>query len=212
MTCIKIKICGITLQEDAKFISELGAWALGFIFVKNSPRYIKPDKAAKIIKTLPQNIEKIGVFANSSLDEIREISLKTGITKIQLHGDESKEFCLNIFNNLNIPVIKAIRVKNIDDILTIKDYKDIVFAVLLDSYSESQLGGTGKSFCWDIASKAKLFNIPIILAGGLNSDNIEEACLKVQPYALDISSGVEKYKGIKDHAKLKKIFSLIWSF
>lgn len=202
---IKIKICGITNQEDAQLAAQLGAWAAGFIFTANSPRYIEPDKAKTIIAALPANIEKIGVFVDSSLQEIQNIVLKTGITQIQLHGNESPEFCANV-NKLGIPIIKAVRVEKIDDISVIIEYKNIISAVLLDTYLETQLGGTGKSFDWNIAKKAKLYEIPVILAGGINSDNIAEAYLKVKPYAIDVSSGVEKNKGIKDHSKLRNLF------
>lgn len=202
----KIKICGITRREDALLAAKSGAWAAGFIFVKNSPRYIEPNKAAGIIKSL-DNIEKIGVFVDSSLDEIVDTVLKTGITQIQLHGNENREFCLDIINKLNLPVIKAFRVKNSADLLDIPEYKSIVSAILLDTYSETQHGGTGKIFDWNIAKEAKIYDIPVILAGGLNPDNITKSYQKVQPYALDISSGVERSKGIKDPEKIKKLFS-----
>jgi len=204
---LKIKICGITLLEDAILASKLGAWAIGFIFVKNSPRYVEPEKAAEIINNLPENLEKIGVFVNSSIEEIENICLETGITKIQLHGDESPEFCLNL-SKLNIAIIKAIRIKSENDLSVIPHYKDIVYAILLDTYADKEYGGTGKSFDWNIAMKARTYNIPIILAGGLNSSNIKET-LKLEPYAIDISTGVEKSKGIKDNQKMTEIFQII---
>ncbi|OGH97486.1 MAG: hypothetical protein A2104_07810 [Candidatus Melainabacteria bacterium GWF2_32_7] len=206
---VKIKICGITTLEDASLAAQLGAWAVGFIFYKKSPRYIEPDKAKLIIKELPDNIEKIGVFVDLPLDEIQDIALKTGITQIQLHGNESKDFCTEVVNKINLPVIKAIRVKDFVDLSSIPDYKNVVSAVLLDSYSKALFGGTGESFNWGIAKEAKTYNIPIILAGGINPDNIVSAYAEVQPYALDISSGIEEYKGIKDHNKLKELFSAI---
>jgi len=201
---MKIKICGITLIEDAILASKLGAWAVGFVFVKSSPRYIEPEKASKIINNLPENLEKVGVFVNSSAEEIKNIRKLTGITKIQLHGDETAEFCSEL-SELNIPVIKALRIKNENDLNVISQYEGKVFAVLLDAHSDTEYGGTGKSFDWNILLKAKSYNIPIILAGGINSSNIEEA-LKLKPYAIDISSGVEKNKGIKDHQKMTEIF------
>ncbi|MDD3014218.1 MAG: phosphoribosylanthranilate isomerase [Candidatus Gastranaerophilales bacterium] len=204
---MKIKICGITLLEDALLASKLGAWTVGFIFFKNSPRYIEPEKAAEIINNLPENLEKAGVFVNSSIEEIKSIHSKTGITIIQLHGDESAEFCSEL-SKLNIPIIKALRINNESDLSIIPRYKDKVFAILLDKYSDKEYGGTGKSFNWDIVLKAKTYNIPLILAGGLNSSNIEEA-VKLEPYAMDISSGVEKSKGIKDHQKMTELFQLI---
>ena len=202
---IKIKICGITKIEDALYAAELGAWAVGFIFVKNSPRYIEPVKASEIIKELPENIEKVGVFANLSYEEIKNTAITTGITAIQLHGDESAEFCSDLLK-LNIKIIKAIRIKDNTDLDMIKDYKEIISAILLDTYSDTEYGGTGKSFNWDIILNSKEHNLPLILAGGINLSNIDKAT-KLEPYAIDISSGVEKDKGIKDHQKMKNIFA-----
>ncbi|OGI21735.1 MAG: hypothetical protein A2287_05725 [Candidatus Melainabacteria bacterium RIFOXYA12_FULL_32_12] len=206
---VKIKICGITTLEDASLAAQLGAWAVGFIFYKKSPRYIEPDKAKLIIKELPDNIEKIGVFVDLPLDEIQDIALKTGITQIQLHGNESKDFCTEVVNKINLPVIKAIRIKDFTDLSSIPEYKNIVSAILLDSYSKNLFGGTGESFNWGIAKKAKTYNMPIIIAGGINPDNVANVYTEIQPYALDISSGIEEYKGIKDHNKLKKLFSAV---
>ena len=203
----KIKICGITTLEDALLVAELGAWAVGFIFVKSSPRYVEPEKAAEIIEALPENIEKIGVFVNPTIDEIQSIIHKVKLTKIQLHGNESKEFCTTLKNSTGLSIIKAIRVKEFDDLKIIQNYKETAVAILLDSYSPQEFGGTGKSFNWEIAVEAKKYGIPIILAGGVNQDNIKEAYSKLKPYAIDISSGVELKKGIKDHKKLKDLFN-----
>ena len=205
---IKIKICGITRKEDTLLAAELGAWAVGFIFVKNTPRYISPEKVAEIIKELPQNLIKIGVFADESIEEIKSIAIQTGITKIQLHGEESPDFCENLAKLTGKEIIKAIKVKSDEDLQLITQYKDKVSFVLLDSYCENQLGGTGKTFDWEIAKKAKEYGIPIILAGGLNPDNIKQAYEAVKPYAFDISSGVEISKGVKDNEKLRKLFTL----
>lgn len=207
---VKIKICGITRKQDALLAAELGAWAVGFIFVKNTPRYILPEKAAEIIKILPKSFIKIGIFADVSLEEIKNIALETGITKIQLHGDESPEFCENLAEITGKEIIKAIKVKSFEDLKFITLYKDKVSFVLLDSYCERQLGGTGKTFDWEIAKKAKEQEIPIILAGGLNPDNAKQAYEIVKPYALDISSGVEECKGVKDSEKLKELFSVFY--
>ena len=205
---IKIKVCGITRKEDALLAAELGAWAVGFIFVKNTPRYILSEKAAEIIKELPKELEKIGVFADASLEEIKNTVLETGSTKIQLHGDETPEFCEKLAEITGKEIIKAIKVKNFEDLEIIPQYKDKAVFILLDSYCENQLGGTGKTFDWELAKKAKEYGVPIILAGGLNPDNAKQAYEIVKPYSLDISSGVEEYKGVKDSEKLKKPFSV----
>ena len=207
---IKIKICGITGKEDALLAAKLGAWAVGFIFVKNTPRYISPEKAAEIIKNLPVNLVKTGVFANEAMDDIKTTVIEAGITKIQLHGDESPQFCKKLAEITGKEIIKAIKIKSIENLEIIPRYKDKVSFILLDSYCEEQLGGTGKVFDWKIAKKANEQGIPVILAGGLNSDNAKQAYEFVKPYALDISSGVEKDKGIKDVEKLKTLFSVFY--
>lgn len=202
-----IKICGLTNIKDAQLACELGAWATGFIFVEASPRFINAQQAAEIISALPDNVEKIGVFANSSIEAITKVAQIAKLTKIQLHGGESSEFCQDIKKQTGLEVIKAIRVKNKRDLGKIKDYKGKVFAILLDTYCEKELGGTGKIFDWDIAVEAKKYNVPIILAGGLNPQNIKQAKDKVSPFALDISSGIESEKGIKDPDKMVKLFN-----
>jgi len=204
---MKIKICGITRLEDALLSSKLGAWAVGFIFYKASLRYIEPQKAADIIKNIPAHVEKTGVFVNSSVEEITNVCVKTRITGIQLHGNETAEFCSELLK-LNIPLIKAIRVKNEEDLSIIPDYRGIVSAILLDTYSNKEYGGTGERFNWDIALKAKDYGVPVILAGGLNISNIKDAA-KLEVYALDVSSGVEISRGIKDSQKLTELFLLV---
>ncbi len=206
---IKIKICGITREEDAQYSIKLGAWALGFIFVKETPRYITNSNAKKIISTLPKNIEKIGVFADESIDSIEKTFHETGLTKIQLHGDESPEFCEKLSKTVDADIIKAFRIKDKKDLDLITNYKNKISFMLLDSYSSNSLGGTGKSFDWDIAIEAKKAKIPLIIAGGINTDNAKKAYSLVEPYALDISSGAEATKGIKDFDKLQKIFESV---
>ncbi len=206
MNKIKIKICGITKKEDAFYASKLGAWAVGFVFVENTPRYIPPKKAAEIIKKLPANIEKIGVFANIPEKEIKKIVNQSGLTKIQLHGSETAQFCENLAKITEKDIIKAIRIKSAEDLQIISSYKEKASFILLDSYSKNELGGTGNTFDWEIAINAKKYNIPLILAGGLNPNNAKIAYDTVKPYALDISSGVESNKGIKDFEKLERLF------
>jgi phosphoribosylanthranilate isomerase len=207
---MKIKICGITRKEDALLAAKLGAWALGFIFVEKTPRYITPKNVAEIITEISlqntENPEKIGVFANISAEKILEITSLTGISKIQLHGEESPEFCEKLANLTKKEIIKAFRIQNADELHKISEYKNKISYALLDSFCPNQLGGTGKVFDWEIAKTAKNIGISIILAGGLTPENAKQAFESVNPYALDISSGVEKDKGIKDSQKLKKLF------
>lgn len=207
MKKFKIKICGITRKEDAILAESLGAWAIGFIFVKNTPRYILPEKAAEIVNALSENTEKVGVFMNLPIEEVIAHSNLAGITKIQLHGSETPEYCEFLAKLTNKELIKAISIKDSRDIKKIDGYKGKVSYILLDSISENQTGGTGKTFDWELAKIASNKKMPIILAGGLNPDNIKQAHETVQPYALDVSSGVESEKGIKDKDKLVNIIN-----
>jgi phosphoribosylanthranilate isomerase len=199
---MKIKICGITKREDAFCAVDVGADALGFIFVKSSPRYISPRDARKIIQMLPPFIVPVGVFADMAQPDVMEIVEQTSIGCVQLHGDESpKELA-----KYPVPVIKSFRVDTafIPEILL--RYKASAF--LFDTKTSGKLGGTGQTFDWDIAVQAKEYG-RIILAGGLSPENIIEAIRKVHPYAVDVNSGVEEYPGKKDHAKLKLLFDRI---
>jgi len=197
---IKIKICGITNLEDALAAAEFGADALGFIFYKKSPRYIDPEKAVEIISQLPPIIVPVGIFVNEREEKIREIQELTCIQTIQLHGDETPEFC----QRFGVRVIKAFQVKDKESIKHMAHYH--VGAFLLDSYRDGQRGGTGTTFDWHLAVVAKTFG-KIILAGGLTPENAAEAVKLVQPYGVDVSGGVEREKGFKDHAKIRKFIS-----
>lgn len=194
---IKIKICGITNLDDALAAADAGADALGFNFYKKSPRCIEPSKAAEIIAQLPPFIIPVGLFVNEREEKIREIQHLTCLQAVQLHGDESPEFCQRFGER----VIKAFQIKNKESLKNMAHYH--VGAFLLDSYKNGERGGTGETFDWHLAVVAKTFG-RIILAGGLTPDNVAEAVKLVQPYAVDVASGVEKEKGVKDHAKMKK--------
>lgn len=194
---IKIKICGITNLDDALAAADAGADALGFNFYKKSPRCIEPSKAAEIIAQLPPFIIPVGLFVNEREEKIREIQHLTCLQAVQLHGDESPEFCQRFGER----VIKAFQIKSKESLKNMAHYH--VGAFLLDSYKNGERGGTGETFDWHLAVVAKTFG-RIILAGGLTPDNVAEAVKLVQPYAVDVASGVEKEKGVKDHAKMKK--------
>lgn len=197
---IKIKICGITNLEDALYATECGADSLGFNFYKKSPRSIEPRKAAEIIAQLPPFVMPVGVFVNEHEDTIREIHQSTCIQAVQLHGDESPEFCQRFGGR----VIKAFQIRDKESLKTMAHYR--VGAFLLDSYRKGVRGGTGTAFDWHLAVVAKTFG-KIILAGGLTPENAAEAVKLVQPYAVDIASGVEREPGLKDHAKVKKFIA-----
>jgi phosphoribosylanthranilate isomerase len=194
---IKVKICGITNPDDAIAAVDCGADALGFVFFAGSPRYISHEKVREIIKKLPSFTTTVGVFVNEKIEEIEKIIALTGIDVIQLHGNEPPEMC-----NISRRIIKAIRVKSLESLDPLRNYKDTVSAFLLDTFTPDIFGGTGQIFNWDIALEAKQFG-RIILAGGLTPDNIAEAVRHVRPYGVDVSSGVELEKGEKDHKKMK---------
>ncbi len=193
----RIKICGITNIEDAITAIEYGADALGFVFYPKSPRNITHETARSIIQSLPPFITTVGVFVDEDVSIIEKTLLYTGLSAVQLHGSEPPERC-----NLSRKVIKAIRIKDLSDLKSLNSYTN-VSAYLLDTYSPHAYGGTGDVFNWEIAVDAKKFG-RIILAGGLTPDNIAEAVKTIQPYGVDVSSGVEgSCKGKKDHKKLK---------
>jgi len=196
----KLKICGLTRYEDC-VVAETGADALGFIFYKKSLRYVDPSTVFSF-KFNPF-ITKVGVFVNQTYDEIVSIKNKCQLDVVQLHGDESPEFC-SLFSN---GVIKAMRISDEKSVDDIESYVGVVDAILLDTYSKDAYGGTGKTFDWRLAKEAKKFGIPLILSGGLTALNIREAIDYVTPYAVDLSSGVESYSGKKDHIKLIEVIN-----
>jgi phosphoribosylanthranilate isomerase len=199
----QVKICGITNDEDALCAAECGAAALGFIFYPPSQRYIKPADARRIISVLSKEIVKVGVFVNEKPDEIKRVMEYCGIDMIQLHGDETPEYCLEFSVD---PIIKAVELKNEDDLNHALNYD--VAALLVDSRHAGLYGGTGKKSNWELACLIKNKK-PLILSGGLNEENIAEALQTVVPAALDINSGIEISPGKKDHAKLARIFDII---
>lgn len=195
---IKVKICGITNREDALAACEYGADALGFVFYKKSPRFIEPEKAKEIIKAIPPFVTTVGVFVDEDANTINKIVKRIGLYTVQLHGNESSEFCGKIISK----VIKAVRVRGQDvSDFGLSSYR--VSAYLMDTYREDMPGGTGETFDWEVAKEAKKFG-RIILAGGLTPHNVAEAVKTVMPYAVDVSSGVEQRPGKKDLKKVKE--------
>ena len=200
----RVKICGITNLEDAHLAAELGADAIGFIFAE-SPRRISPKEAKAITRTLPPLVKTVGVFVNEDPARIKEIQSFCGLDLIQLHGDESPEICRELMPHS----IKAFRIQNEADIENIKRYQGAVRAILLDTFQKGKAGGTGLTFDWGLAVKAKETGIPLILAGGLSPENIQEAIATVNPYAVDINSGIEERPGKKDPVLMKQLMEII---
>jgi len=199
-----IKICGITNTEDALSASKQEVWALGFVFAK-SPRRVSIEKAREIIKDLPSSILKVGVFVNESIDEIKKIVEFCKLDMVQLHGEESPDTCKELKHS--VKVIKAFRVKDETDLKKIPSYD--VDLYLLDTYSDKACGGTGETFNWNLALQAKAYGKKIILAGGLRPENVKEAIDTVSPYAIDVSTGVEKLPGKKDKSLMKELISKV---
>lgn len=203
---MRVKICGLTRKEDALLAQELGAWALGFIFTPKSKRHITPKNAAPIVAAL--QAPAIGVFVNQTYEAI-EIAGKIQLNGIQFHGDETPEECQKARDGFSGILIKALRPQNESDLAAIETYKGIADYVLLDAATVGQYGGTGNTGDWNIAAKAASFGIPVILAGGLDAQNINAACAQVRPYAADLASGVEASPGVKDPEKLKALFGAL---
>jgi phosphoribosylanthranilate isomerase len=194
-----VKICGMTNLEDALVCASAGANMLGFIFYARSPRSIEPSKAAGIIKHLPSSVTPIGVFVNEKREIINKIVNETHLRGIQLSGDEPVEDC----EQFNVPVWKAFRIRTNEEVDHIKRYN--VDAVMLDGATDKEYGGSGILADVSIALEMKKYH-RLILAGGLNPDNISDAVQTVQPYAVDVNSGVEITPGKKDPDKVRLLF------
>jgi phosphoribosylanthranilate isomerase len=205
---MRIKICGLTRAEDAVQAQSLGAWALGFVFYRQSKRYIDPKQAQAIFRALPKPTLTVGVFVNQT-DEALDIARQINLGGMQLHGDETPDDCKRVRQNFSGLLIKAFRPETEDDLKAIPVYKGLVDYILMDAAVSGQWGGTGKTADWGYAVKAAEFGIPLILAGGLTAENIMAANRQLKPFAADLSSGVETSPGIKDSDKLKKLFSTL---
>jgi phosphoribosylanthranilate isomerase len=198
----KVKICGLTNLEDAQAAIDMGADLLGFNFFKGSKRYISPEKALAIINKLPTFVDTVGIFVNADAAHIQEIAEQGFLNWIQLHGEETPEFCDSL-QWLNARTIKALRVKAADDIEIAESfYTD---AILLDAYHPDEYGGTGHKFDWDMITN---INKRIFLAGGITPENAVKA-IEVGVYGIDICSSIESSPGKKDHEKMARLFENI---
>ena len=197
----KVKICGITNIEDARLAVALGADMLGFNFYEQSPRYISPREARRLIDDLPKDSENVGVFVNMEGSRIGELVDLLGLQTVQLHGDETNDFVSRLRRKTGAKIIKAIRVGPGFEISSIAHYG--ADSILLDAYTKGQYGGTGERFEWSVAADAVKLASEVILAGGLTPENVAEAVRAVRPYAVDVASGVESAPGKKNPAKLE---------
>ncbi|MBI6794265.1 phosphoribosylanthranilate isomerase [Pseudomonas syringae] len=203
MSAVRSKICGITRIEDALAAAEAGADAIGLVFYPKSPRAVTVLQARAIIAALPPFITTVGLFVNASRCELNETLEAVALDMLQFHGDETPEEC----DGYHRPYIKALRVKAGDDIAGVcRTYRN-ARGVLLDTYVEGVPGGTGETFDWALIPDD--LDKPVILAGGLTSANVAQAIAQVRPYAVDVSGGVEKSKGIKDREKIRAFMSAV---
>jgi phosphoribosylanthranilate isomerase len=203
---VRIKICGITNLEDALLAAELGANALGFIFYAKSPRKVDPEATREIIRQLPPFVLSVGVFVNEEAAVVQELAARVGLDWVQLHGQEPPEYC----RSLGRRVLKGFRIKDEDSLKELQVYRGAVQAFLLDTYKKGQTGGTGETFDWELAVRAKGYG-PIVLAGGLTAENVAHAVATVWPQAVDVASGVEAAPGKKDPEKLRAFFKAVAS-
>lgn len=200
---VKVKICGITSLEDARQAVEAGADALGLMFYNGSPRHIALERAQEIARGLPPYVLRVGVFVNPEPDEVFSAIQLCGLNLVQFHGEETPDFC----RQFGVMTMKAVRVRDAASVETLAAYG--ADAYLLDSYVPGTAGGTGETFNWDLVLEAKKLGKPIFLAGGLTVANVREAVRRVQPFAVDVSSGVESAPGKKDSKKVRDFIAAV---
>jgi phosphoribosylanthranilate isomerase len=195
----RIKFCGVTRLQDAEHAAELGAWAVGMILWPGSARRCSRAEAEAIGAALHRRTEVAGVFVNAHLDQVAEAADAFGLTLLQFHGDEGPVFCGEAARRTGAKVIKAARVAGRSDIRDLRAFQTDFH--LLDAYVPGQQGGTGETFAWELASEHPR-DRPLILSGGLHAGNVADAIAAVQPFAVDVASGVELEPGVKDHAQM----------
>ena len=191
-----VKICGITRETDALVAARAGAHALGFVFYAPSPRFVSAERAAALMRVTPPFVTSVGLFVDAPVDEITQVLNTARVDLLQFHGDETPEYCARF----GVPYMKAVRVKPGLDLLQYAARFYHAKALLLDAFVEGLHGGTGQTFDWSIIPDN--LPLPVVLSGGLTPDNVTAAIKAVRPWAVDVSSGVELDKGIKDAAKI----------
>lgn len=225
----RIKICGLKRPEDAALAAELGAWALGVIFAPESPRRVSIEEAAEVLAAAPAGVERVGVFVNAGAAEIEEAVKACGLTAVQLHGEEGREFAQEVRELTGVAVIKAVRVggeapeagvaarggeahEGAPAAVGSEALEGVVQFdtdfILLDTYHPERRGGTGRVFDWKLAGVIPegVRRERLILSGGLDPENIVEAVRAVGPFAVDVSSGVESAPGVKDRERMRRLF------
>lgn len=206
---VAVKICGITEPDNLKIACEAGARFVGFVFFPPSPRYVAPEIAADLVRQIPSGVRAVGLFVDPTDQELLHITSTAALDMIQLHGDETPERVAQIAALTNLPILKAIRLRAPEDVNLAQEYEDVADWLLFDSKIDHDLpGGTGQRFDWEIL-KGKTFAKPWMLSGGLDADNIADALKILSPDAVDVSSGVESARGVKDPEKIKAFISAV---
>jgi phosphoribosylanthranilate isomerase len=203
---VEIKICGINTKESA--VASHGAKYIGFVFCEDSPRFIQPDVVKRIIPYLNRGQKKVGLFVNEKIDLIKKITLDLELDMIQLHGDENESFIRKLKLLTNRKIIKAIPIKTVEDVKIFEEFKNSCDMILFDTKTNNQFGGTGTSFDWELLKNFKTSK-KWMLAGGLNINNIKEALKAAKPDIVDISSGVEKERGVKCEEKIRNFIKYV---
>ncbi len=217
MPPFRVKICGITKSEQGKAIARLGATALGFICTPISPRYVTPEQIRQIVDGLPVNpvtdqcVDRVGVFVDATVAEIKQVVAIAGLNAAQLHGNESPEFCKHLRDALpELEIIKALRVRDLSILKEAHLYALVVHTLLLDAYHPHMYGGTGAALDWQTLQQFQP-GCPWLLAGGITPDNVRTALQQLQPHGIDLSSGVEHAPGDKDLVKVAHLFDQLLS-
>jgi phosphoribosylanthranilate isomerase len=192
----RVKICGITRTEDARAAAAAGADAIGLVFYPLSPRHVGLDQARRVADCLPPFVTAVALFVNPSIGEVESVLRTLPVDLLQFHGEESPEFCRSFAR----PYLKALRVREGVDLVKYAAAYEDARGLLLDAYVEGQAGGTGESFDWNLIPRD--LPLPVVLSGGLHAGNVAAGIRRVRPWAVDVSSGVEAAKGIKDAAKI----------
>jgi phosphoribosylanthranilate isomerase len=196
----KVKVCGMTNLADAEHAAAHGAWAIGLIHHRGSPRFVRPEVAEEIGAALKRRCEVAGVFVNSTLDEVIDAAERENLTLLQFHGEEGPSFCVEAGRRTGAKVIKAMRIKSAADVQAAEAFRTDFH--LFDAYWHGLHGGTGQSFDWDLVAKRRS-KVPMILAGGLTAENVAGAIELVRPFGVDVVSGVEAEPGRKDLTKVE---------
>jgi phosphoribosylanthranilate isomerase len=197
----RVKVCGITRGEDAELAVELGAWALGFILWPQSPRAADPAVAAGLVAQHRRKVETVGVFVDPTLDEVASMVGGLGLSMVQLHGDVGPSFCTEVHRRTGVPVIRAFRIGAAADVQDTARFRFVDYH-LFDARVKGLQGGSGTTFDWGLVRRRQS-KVPLILSGGLTADNVADGIREVDPYAVDVASGVEASPGVKDPEKVR---------